>query len=699
MNNLSIKYRIMLVAVVAMLGMIATSVMLLLDKNEIATEMAHLNELGILAPVFSGVVHEMQKERGMSAAYIGSSGKTFANELPQQRSLTDSKRTALTEALGKLDTPSFGGTLTAKISAANTALGQFDTARQGVSGLTSSVGQMAGYYTGTIAKLLSVVEEMANLSSDANVTRAIAAYTNFLQGKERAGIERAMGANGFGKGEFASAVYIKFTKLIGQQEILFSNFKQYGTAPQADFFKTTITGPSVVEVARMRKVALASKETGTLDNIAGKHWFGEITKKINLMKTVEDRISNDLLALTSGIQGAASSSLMWLAGIVAVLVIGISALAWYIITGITGPVQSMTQVMAELAQGNNDVEVLAQDQGDEIGEMARAVQVFKDNAIEKIRLEEEEMRAADTRKKQEEAERQRESEENAAREASQKRMTELTDGFGNTVEEVLETVSAQSTQMEGSARSMTEIAKRTESESVTVASAAEEATASVQTVASAAEELSSSISEISRQVVHSSDISANAVSAAENTSQTMNALAEGADKIGEVVELINDIAEQTNLLALNATIEAARAGDAGKGFAVVASEVKNLASQTSKATEDIGSQISNIQSTTQEAVAAIEAISATITEMNEIATNISAAVEEQGAATSEISRSVQEAASGTQEVAQSIVKVKAGSEETGGAAGEVLTASRDLAERFNTLRSEVEEFLTNVKAV
>jgi methyl-accepting chemotaxis protein len=698
MNNFSIKYRIMLVALVAMLGMIATSVILLLDKNDVASEMAKLNELGSLAPVVSNVVHEMQKERGMSATFIGSKGKSFAAELPRQRSLTDAKRTVLREALKNFDAASFGDGLVSKIKTATTALSQFDTTRNGISGLSYSVGQMAAYYSGTIAKLLVVVEEMATLSSDANVTRAIAAYTNYLQGKERAGIERAMGAGGFSKGEFSTAVYVKFVKLIGQQQILFSNFVQYGTSDQADFFRKTITGSAVDEVARMRGVAIKSKETGDTGNVEGKHWYGEITKKINLLKIVEDRISSDLLKLTSSIQEAANSTLFWLLGVIVVLVVSIAGLAFFIIRGITGPIQGMTQVMGQLADGNNDVEVLAQDQRDEIGEMARAVQFFKDNAIEKIRLEAEETKAAEERKQREDADRQREVEENAERQARQERMDGLTSGFGDTVEEILGVVAASSTEMESSAKSMSEIARQTESESITVASAAEQASASVQTVASAAEELSSSISEISRQVTHSSEISSEAVGAANDTNTTIRELADAAQRVGDVVDLINDIAEQTNLLALNATIEAARAGDAGKGFAVVASEVKNLATQTAKATEDIGGQISEIQNSTGKAVSAIEGISTTITEMNEIATAIAAAVEEQGAATSEISRNVQEAASGTQNVSESIVNVKAGSEQTGEASGNVLSASQELGERFEGLRSEVEKFLENIKA-
>jgi len=382
----------------------------------------------------------------------------------------------------------------------------------------------------------------------------------------------------------------------------------------------------------------------------------------------------------------------------AIVILIVSVLGFFLARTIAAPMVRLTSVMGSLSEGDNDVEVPYQSRADELGDMGQAVQIFKQNAIDKIRLEGEEKKAVAEREREEEASRQRETARNQEREARQENIDNLTTGFGDTVEEVLSAVATQSSEMESSAQSMTQIAKQTLDESVTVASAAEQATASVQTVASAAEELSSSISEISRQVSHSADISGRAVEAAEGTNQTIRDLAEAAQRIGEVVDLINDIANQTNLLALNATIEAARAGDAGKGFAVVASEVKNLASQTAQATEDIGAQISAIQNTTNQAVTAIEGIGSTISEMNEIATSIASAVEEQGAATGEISRNVQEAARGTEDVSSSIVNVKSGSEQTGDASGSVLSASQQLSERFQGLRSEVEKFLTDIKA-
>jgi methyl-accepting chemotaxis protein len=435
------------------------------------------------------------------------------------------------------------------------------------------------------------------------------------------------------------------------------------------------------------------------------HNPGNVAEKI---EHIEDKIDQELEQALEEIEKftheamntvkkdeEAAIRLLWIALGISI-VVGL-VLSFFMTRAITGPILRMTHTMGDLAGGNNDVEVPALGQTNEIGKMADAVEVFRENAIENLRLAEQEKQATIEREAAKQAEADREAAENAERVARQERIDGLTSGFGDTVEEILGVVSAQSTEMEATAQSMSEIAKQTMDESVAVSSAAEQASASVQTVASAAEELTSSISEISRQVTHSSEISSKAVSAANDTNATIRELADAAQKVGEVVDLINDIAEQTNLLALNATIEAARAGDAGKGFAVVASEVKNLATQTAKATEDIGGQINEIQGSTEKAVTAIEGIGSTIAEMNEIATAIAAAVEEQGAATSEISRNVTEAASGTQSVSESIVNVRGASEQTGTASGDVLSSSRELAERFNTLQSEVQSFLSDIK--
>ena len=357
------------------------------------------------------------------------------------------------------------------------------------------------------------------------------------------------------------------------------------------------------------------------------------------------------------------------------------AVSIFVARRITAPLQRMTVTMNDLASGNLDVEVPGVGRGDEVGEMAKAVEVFKSNAIARQSLEGE-RREAETRTV-------------AGRKADMNRMA---DDFEAAVGQIVDAVSSASTQLELSAGTLTSTAERAEELATTVAAASEEASTNVQSVASATEEMSSSVNEISRRVQQSAQMASEAVGQAKATNDRVGELSKAASRIGDVVELINTIAGQTNLLALNATIEAARAGEAGRGFAVVASEVKALAEQTAKATGEIGQQISGIQAATQESVDAIREISGTIERLSEISSTIAAAVEEQGAATQEISRNVQQAARGTQQVSSNITDVQRGASETGSASSQLLAAAQSLSGDSNRLKLEVGKFLSSVRA-
>jgi methyl-accepting chemotaxis protein len=340
----------------------------------------------------------------------------------------------------------------------------------------------------------------------------------------------------------------------------------------------------------------------------------------------------------------------------------------------------LTGAMARLAGGDMAVEIVDLDHRDEIGAMAHAVRVFKDNMIEADRLRAEQEAKA------------------RAAEAQAAALNRMAEDFERSVGGIVRTVSSAATEMEGAAQSLSTTAEGANRQAGAVASAATEAGAHVRSVASATEELSASIGEIGRRVAKSSAIAKQAAEEARHTNGAVADLAQAAQKIGEVVNLIQDIASQTNLLALNATIEAARAGEAGKGFAVVASEVKSLATQTAKATEDIGAQVAAIQGSTGETVAAIRHIGATIDEINEIAGTIAAAVETQGAATREITGNVQQAAAGTDDVSSTIAHVTRASGEVGQAAEQVLRSAGSLAQQSAQLTQQVQTFLSGVRA-
>jgi methyl-accepting chemotaxis protein len=380
--------------------------------------------------------------------------------------------------------------------------------------------------------------------------------------------------------------------------------------------------------------------------------------------------------VTSAFHAEVLQIALWVIPLIAL----IGAAAFMLSNSITRPIAAITDAMRRLSSGDLTVQIPGVGGKDEIGHMADATEVFRESMINSRDLSAEQAK------------------EQQVREERARRIEDLTRRFDESAANLLQAVTASATEMEQSARGMAGIADDTNSRSATVASAAQQAAANVQTVASATEELSSSISEIGSQVSKSSHIASQAVTEAKRTDSQIQGLANAAEKIGQVVSMIAAIAEQTNLLALNATIEAARAGEAGRGFAVVAAEVKELASQTSKATEEITSQISAIQSETQVAVGAVQSIGKTVEEMNAIAAAIAAAVEQQGAATGEIARNVEEASRGTQDVTDNILGVSHAAGETKEAASHVTGAASAVSRDASALKAEVEAFLRNVRA-
>ncbi|MDX3967731.1 MAG: methyl-accepting chemotaxis protein [Bradyrhizobium sp.] len=452
-------------------------------------------------------------------------------------------------------------------------------------------------------------------------------------------------------------------------------------SPQATELRTTLA--PVKTSLGIYKSAFETTSAAMLqaDEIYHKNLAPLIVDSIAKLKVAEAALKNEYKDSRSQAEAviAGTTTVQEIAGGLAILFGGV--VAFLIARSIVGPLTSMTGAMGRLAGGNLEVEIPGRGRTDEIGDMAKAIQVFKDNMIETERM------------RTEQAEIEARQSENRKQD-----MARLADQFEQAVGEIVNTVSSASSELEASAGTLTTTAARAQDLSTEVASASEEASANVQAVASATEELSSSVSEIARQVQESARIATEAVGQASRTNERVGALSKAAARIGDVVELISTIAGQTNLLALNATIEAARAGDAGRGFAVVASEVKALAEQTAKATGEIAQQVSGIQAATEESVGSIREISGTIERLSEISSTVAAAVEQQGAATQEISRNVQQAAHGTQLVSSNIGDVQRGASETGSASSQVLSAARSLSADSSRLKLEVAKFLSSVHA-
>jgi methyl-accepting chemotaxis protein len=428
--------------------------------------------------------------------------------------------------------------------------------------------------------------------------------------------------------------------------------------------------------------AVRTKDAGTIDYLFPKPGQSVPLPKVSYVARFEPMDGVFLAgAYVDDLDQAFHDSIFWTVGVGGAILLAILGVAFLVNRDIAGSLVRLKDAMAGLADGKLSIEVPGRDRSDEVGEMAAAVQIFKDNAIrmEQIKAE------------------QQAIEERAAAE-KKRSMGEIAQGFESRVGAIVEAIASSVTGMQGTAGSMESQAERAASQVRMVATASEQASTNIASVASAAEELSGSVSEISRQVTVSSGMAAKAVKDAMRASELVNSLAAGAQKIGMVTSLINEIASQTNLLALNATIEAARAGDAGKGFAVVASEVKGLASQTAKATEEISGQINTIQSETSQTVVAIQTICSTIEQLSETATAISAAVEQQGAATAEIAASVQQVAVGTKDVSDNIGSVAQVVDATESASGVVMGAAGELSKQADNLRSQVARFLSDVRA-
>jgi len=520
---------------------------------------------------------------------------------------------------------------------------------------------------GTMASLIQI-RSQAWATRSFGGTIAVTMNTPIAEGRPFTGEELSNIAVSAGKAAFAWSLVRETADAPG----ISPSLKELVLKGEAAYF----SGP----IADLR-ARLVARGTGLPPDLGIDEWRSAITPALNtLVAAALGAMENLQVIAEANAASAARETTVYALVLGAGLIITVIGLV-IILARVIAPIRSLTRVMQHLANGDITVAIPGVERRDEIGTMAATVQVFKNNLIQMRTLE------GETAAARASAEEQRKA-----------GMREMADTFESAVGGIVGMVSASATELQATAQSMTATATQTAVQSRTVAAAAEEASINVNTVASAAEELGISVQEISRQVIDSSNLARSAVSEADKTATLVQTLSQAAAQVGDVVSLISNIAGQTNLLALNATIEAARAGEVGRGFAVVAAEVKELANQTARATDDISTQIAQIQNATDQAVSAISGITTRIREIDDVSSTIAAAIEEQGAATQEIARNVAQASTGTTEVTSNMIGVARVSEDTGAAANQVLSSAAELSHQSEYLAAEVTRFLANVRA-
>jgi methyl-accepting chemotaxis protein len=640
-------------------------------------------------------MHNLRTDRSTTNRSLNADAPITPEVRDRLKGIREAEMPALQSALAVLETVEFGDratllpalqkhfeTLTAlhaqtweefeKPKVARTA-GLGDTYMKEVTALLETLEKLSSGLTAEVKLTDPFIDQMLSIKQLAWLVRNAGGEASLIV------------SNGIANGSVAADAPQKYAAAVGGADQAWKALEDlaFGTelpASLAEAIETTKKEYYSTDYIATRDRILQTVMAGQKPEVNPNEWSKFTVSRLATLVSVAEGALDAAKAHAEVLRGAAQTGLATqLALLAAALGLAFGCMMT-ISRRVIRPLHTIRDAMLKVAGGDLTAEVSFHDRKDEIGALAGALGTFKQNAVDKQRIEEEQRGR------------------HAQAETRQRAIETHIGAFEGQMREALEALAAASTQMRSTSDGMTQTAKQTNDQVRTAAEASQEASSNVQTVAAASEELSASIAEIGGQVTRAATIASRAVEETRQTDSTVQGLAEAAGRIGEVVKLISDIADQTNLLALNATIEAARAGEAGKGFAVVASEVKSLANQTAKATEDISAQIGSIQSVTTDAVDAIKRIGGTIDEVSTIATSIASAVEEQGAATQEITRSTQQAAQRTRDVSESIGGVTAGADATGSAAQGVNAAAEALGRQAEQLRGQVDDFLAKIRA-
>ncbi len=683
-SRLPLKLALGVLILVPLVGMSFFAGSTALDEQRRATEAEELQVLVELSVRIGDLLHETQKERGATALFVSSGGTRFVTELPDQHVTTDGPRTALVAYVDE-HRAALPASVLNQLSPALDDLGQVDARRTEALGLEAPAGELIGWYTAMNGKLLDAVAATATATSDAQLRNDVLAYVTFLNAKERTGIERAQLSAVFTNNAFAPGQFATVVSLIATQNAYLALLEDTANPEVLAFYQTQQADPVVAEVAALEAVALETDTTAedfTGFGVRPEAWFDTITQRINLLKDVEDFQADGIRAAADDLAADASQAALVALGLAAAS-LALSVLLSVIVAQlIVARLRVLAHKADQIATGDLTVAPIAVHLGDEIGRVGRSFNQMI-HTLQAVGAQAERI-----------ANKQISDRSLEGRIPGQLGVSfqTMTASLRHTVDE-LGVSSAQlasaAEQLSASSTSVGQSAELTSTRALQASDTGHEVSASVGHASTAIDEVNNSIAEVAHNADQASKVADQAVEVARRTSASIAKLDDSSEEIGTVIKVINSIAEQTNLLALNATIEAARAGEAGKGFAVVANEVKELANQTSQATEEISRRIETIQADTSGAVAANEQIGDTINRINEISTSIAAAVNQQKATTAGIGHAVDAAARGTVDISRSVEEVVQVAGSTSSASAGARTAAEDVARMATHLRELV----------